>query len=69
MRRSAFCLNSMLSRILRGELNLDEMDLTAESKASYEEIKAYVLGHSGLKVGNLYFAQVERKFGIIEGVI
>ena len=30
------------------ELNLDELDLTsAESKATYEEIKAYVLEHTG----------------------
>ena len=43
------------------------MDLTAaEKKASYEEIKAYVLEHSGLKVSNLYIAQVKRKCGIIE---
>lgn len=48
---------------------MDEMDLTeAESKATYEEIKAYVLEHSGLKVSNLYIAQVKRKCGIIERV-
>ena len=37
-----------------------------EKKANYEEIKAYVLEHSGLKVSNLYIAQVKRKCGIIE---
>lgn len=37
-----------------------------EKKATYEEIKDYVLEHSGLKVSNLYIAQVKRKFGIIE---
>lgn len=43
------------------------MDLTkAESKATYEEIKEYVLEHSGLKVSNLYIAQVKRMCGIIE---
>ena len=43
------------------------MDLTAaEKKASYEEIKKYVLEHNGLKVSNLYIAQVKRKCGIIE---
>ncbi len=32
-------------------MDLDELDLTsAESKAAYEEIKAYVLEHTGLKV-------------------
>ncbi len=46
---------------------MDEMDLTrAESKATYEEIRDYVLEHSGLKVSNLYIAQVKRKCGIIE---
>lgn len=44
------------------------MDLTAKSKASYEEIKAYILEHSGLKVSNLYIAQIKRKCGIIEKV-
>ena len=49
------------------EVNLDEMDLTAaESKATYEEIKEYVLEHSGLKVSNLYIARVKRKCDIIE---
>ena len=49
------------------ELNLDELDLTAaESKATYEEIKAYVLEHTGLKVSSLYIAQVKQKCGIIE---
>lgn len=49
------------------EINLDEMNLTkAESKATYEEIKEYVLEHSGLRVSNLYIAQVKQKCGIIE---
>ncbi len=46
---------------------MDEMDLTtAEKKATYDEIKAYVLEHSGLKVSSLYIAQVKQKYGIIE---
>lgn len=46
---------------------MDEMDLTAaEKKATYEEIKEYVLEYSGLKVSNLYIAQVKQKCGIIE---
>ncbi len=46
---------------------MDELDLTsAESKATYEEIKEYVLEHTGLKVSHLYIAQVKRKHGIIE---
>lgn len=48
-------------------LDMDEMDLTtAESKATYEEIKEYVLEHTGLKVSHLYIAQVKQKYGIIE---
>lgn len=46
---------------------MDEMDLTAaEKKATYQEIKEYVLKHSGLKVSSLYIAQVKQKCGIIE---
>ena len=49
------------------ELDMDELDLTAaEKKATYEEIKDYVLEHSGLKVSSLYIAQVKQKCGIIE---
>ena len=49
------------------KLDMDEMDLTsAESKATYEEIKAYVLENSGLQVSSLYIAQVKREYGIIE---
>lgn len=49
------------------EVKMDELDLTsAESKATYEEIKAYVLEHTGLKVSRLYIAQVKQKCGIIE---
>lgn len=48
---------------------MDELDLTsAESKATYEEIKAYVAEHNdGMKVSNLYLAQVKRKCGIEVG--
>lgn len=47
------------------ELNLDELDLTAaESKATYDEIKAYVLEKHGLKVSSLYISQVKRKCGL-----
>lgn len=63
------CLLSKLNveHYIEVELDMDEMDLTkVESKATYEEIKAYVLEHTGLKVSNLYIAQVKRKCGIIE---
>ena len=50
------------------ELNLDELDLTAaESKATYDEIKAYVLEKYGLKVPSLYISQVKRKCGLDVG--
>ena len=49
-------------------LDMEELDLTAaESKATYEEIKKYVAEHNdGMKVSNLYIAQVKAKYGIIE---
>ena len=50
------------------ELELDELDVTsAESKATYAEIKDYVLKEHGLKVSNLYISQVKRKCGIEVG--
>ncbi|MEE0299305.1 MAG: 23S rRNA (uracil(1939)-C(5))-methyltransferase RlmD, partial [Christensenellales bacterium] len=51
------------------ELKMDELDVTeAESNhgATYEEIKAYVLEQTGLKVSSLNIAQVKQKLGIIE---
>ena len=46
---------------------MDELDLTdAEKKATYPEIKEYVLEQTGLKVSSLYIAQVKQKYGIIE---
>ena len=63
------CLLSKLNTKQHIEINLDmdELDLTsAESKATYEEIKEYVLEHTGLKVSHLYIAQVKQKYGIIE---
>ena len=47
------------------EIELDELDLTsAESKATYEEIKEYVLKEHGLKVSNLHISQVKGTCGI-----
>lgn len=51
------------------DIDLDEFDLTAaESRATYDEIKSYVLEKSGLKVSNLYISQVKRKLGLEVGV-
>ena len=49
------------------EVAMDELDLTsAESKATYEEIREYVLEHTGLKVSHLYIFQAKQEYGIIE---
>ena len=47
------------------DLDLDELDATtAETKATYEEIKAYVWDKHHLKVSSLYISQVKRKCGL-----
>ena len=50
------------------DLDLDELDTTtAETKATYEEIKAYVWDKHHLKVSSLYISQVKRKCGLEVG--
>lgn len=65
------CLLSKLHEVkhhVNVRLDMDELDITsAESKATYEEIKSYVAEHNdGMKVSNLYIAQVKAKYGIKE---
>ena len=50
-------------------IELDDVDITsAETKATYDEIKKYVAEHNaGMKVSNLYISQVKRKYGIEDG--
>ena len=49
-------------------MELDELDVTsAEMKATYAEIKDYVLKDHGVKVPNLCISQVKRKCGIEVG--
>ena len=49
------------------ELDMDELDLMQRrKKENYDEIKQYVLEHTGLKVNSLYIAQVKQKCDIIE---
>ena len=49
------------------ELDLSELETTtAEAKATYSEIKQYVLEKYGLKVSSFYIAQIKQKYGIIE---
>jgi len=48
------------------EIKLDEFDLTsAESKATYAQIKEYILEKFNLKVSTLYIAQIKKKCGIV----
>ena len=63
------CLLSKLNakQHIEVDIHMDELDLTdAEKKATYSEIKEYVLEHTGLKVSSLYIAQGKQKCGIIE---
>ena len=51
------------------DLDISELEVSsAETKATYEEIKSYVLEKFGLKVSNLYIAQVKRECGIVERI-
>ena len=57
------------TKTIEVDLELSELDLTkAESKATYAEIKQYVLEKFDLKVSQLYIAQVKREFGLIERI-
>jgi site-specific DNA recombinase len=50
-------------------LDCSEVQVTvAEAKATYAEIGAYVLEHTGMKVSSLYIAQIKRKYGIDIGI-
>ena len=67
LRRLLFCPKKTGDTI-EIDLDLDELDATsAELKATYQEIKDYVLKEFGLKVSNLYISQVKRKCGIEVG--
>ena len=49
------------------QVNMDELDLTAaESKATYEEIQAWVQEQYGFHVSHLNIAKTKRKCRIIE---
>lgn len=47
-----------------GEDELSEIEFSKDP--TYKEIQEYVLNKFGLKVSNLYIAQVKRKHGLIE---
>ncbi len=63
------CLLSQRKPDTTIDVNLDISELevsSAETKATYNEIKDFVLKEYGLKVTNLYIAQVKSECGIIE---
>ena len=50
------------SRKVKVDFSLEDMDLSEfKGKATYEQIKAYVLEQTGLKVSSLYIAQIKKK--------
>ena len=56
------------SKRVRAEFSLEDMDMSGFQKgATYEQIKTYVLEHTGLKVSSLYISQVKRKCGLDVG--
>lgn len=56
------------SKKVRIEFSLEDMDMSEfQDGATYPQIKAYVLEHTGLKVSNLYISQIKRKCGLEVG--
>ena len=56
------------SRKVKVDFSLENMDLSEfKGKATYEQIKAYVLEQTGLKVSSLYIAQIKKKCGLDVG--
>ena len=55
------------SKPVRVEFSLEGLDTSCLlNDATYQQIKDYVLEHTGLHVSTLYIAQVKAKHGIIE---
>lgn len=56
------------SRKVKVDFSLENMDLSEfKGKATYEQIKAYVLEQTGFKVSSLYIAQIKKKYGLDVG--
>ena len=56
------------SRKVKVDFSLEDMDLSGfRGKATYEQIKTYVLEQTGLKVSSLYIAQIKKKCGLDVG--
>jgi hypothetical protein len=75
LRQNMFCETVVLlskgmvdSRKVKVDFSLEDMDLSEfKGKATYEQIKAYVLEMTGLKVSSLYIAQIKKKCGLDVG--
>ena len=56
------------SRKVKVDFSQEDMDLSEfKGKATYAQVKEYILSESGLKVSSLYIAQVKKKCGIETG--
>ena len=56
------------SRKVKVDFSLEDIDLSEfKGKATYEQIKVYVLEQTGLKVSSLYIAQIKKKCGLDVG--
>lgn len=55
------------SRKVKVDFYLEDMDLSEfKGKATYEQIKAYVLEQTVLKVSSLYIAQIKKEEAIMQ---
>ena len=53
------------SKKVKIDFSLEDMDLSEfKGKATYDQIKVYVLEQTGLKVSKLYIAQIKKKCGL-----
>ena len=56
------------SKKVKVDFSLEDMDLSEfKGKATYDQIKDYVLEQTGLKVSSLYIAQIKKKCGLDVG--
>ncbi len=56
------------SKKIKVDYSLEDIDTTSlRGKATYEQIKEYVLEHSDMNVSTLYIAQIKRKCGLEVG--
>ena len=56
------------SKKVKVDFSLEDMDLSEfKGKATYDQIKDYVLEQTGLKVSSLYIAQIKKKCGLDMG--